>query len=313
MLLPKPLLSPLLPLLPLLTSLPTLAQQTRCQWSTLRSATDQVLESLTAGITGTTAAGGILLASPSLIYTQNSVALSIASPDSVLSAPLDVAFAHSIVDQDGCAGFVRIVVLPSSDGEGGGKGVLVIGAQIFYNYTFNQGTTVRQIDLVFAREGDWQMPEGLNATALLGHVAGEDWGALSRARQDSRAVLEGVAGTYLDFVGGTVNSDGNGTGTDSEAAVAVPWGRPCSRLEGSVYTAVGDAESCEKGLSPMGGTAQGITGRQFVVDESIGAVSVLARDGKLGGAPGVFEFRVVEGKLRYVHQFAATGLARMDD
>jgi hypothetical protein len=196
---------------------------------------------------------------------------------------------------------------------------MVIGAQIFYNHTFNQGTTVRQIDLVFVREGDWQMPVGLNTTALLGHIQSEDWGALSRARQDSRAVLEGVAGAYLDFVGGIVDgvgsSGGNetGSGAGSETSVVVPWGRPCSRLEGSVYTTIGDAESCEKGLSPVGGTLQEIAERQFVVDESIGAVSVLARDGRLGGAPSVFELRVVEGKLRYVHQFAATGPARTDN
>jgi hypothetical protein len=78
-------------------------------------------------------------------------------------------------------------------------------------------------------------------------------------------------------------------------------------LEGSVYTAVGEAESCEIGLEADGGGegGKGITERQFVVDESVGSVSVLARDGRLGDAPTVFEFRVVKGALRYVHQFTA--------
>jgi hypothetical protein len=151
--------------------------------------------------------------------------------------------------------------------------------------------------MVVAGEGDWNMPVGLDGEVLARLIEGEDWGALSRASQDGRGVLEGVAGSYLDLLGGNAN------GTEG---VEVAWGRPCARLEGSVYTAVAEAESCDIGLdADGGGEGKGITERQFVVDESVGSVSVLARDGKLGDAPTVFEFRVVKGALRYVHQFTA--------
>lgn len=241
-------------------------------------------------------------------------------------------YRHSVVDQDACAGFVKLVVTTTttppvvgSEGEGGGDGaaqggdanrrvvsqrheggeeqreVYVVGAQIHFNYTFNAGTTVRKVDLVFAGAGDWQMASGsaeseelgLDATALVGHLESEDWSALSGSRQGNRTVLEGVAGAYLDFLGG----GGGGCGSEEGEGI---WGRPCSRLDGGVYTAVGEAESC--GLAREGA----ITERRFVVDPSVGAVSVLATDGSLGGAPSVFEFRVVDGKLMHVHQFAAT-------
>lgn len=323
------LLSILLPLLPFQAQ----AQQTRCQWATLRSATDLVIESLAAG---TTPGVPTIFSAPSLLYTQNLNTIPIASPASLLSAPLEVLHTHSLVDQDACAGFIKLVVVANNsdsnsnsnsntqeaaerDGE-----TYLLAAQIHFNYTFNTGTTVRQMDLVFAGAGDWQMMpaapatptptptlaaaaaaaafaaasgEGLNATALAALLEREDWGALSRAVQDSRDVLEGVAGGYLDFL----ESAGNGT---LEGEQEVAWGRPCARLEAAVYTAVAEGESCVGGLMPR--REGGIVERKFVVDESVGAVSVLAKDEGMGGAPSVFELRVVEGKLRYVHQFAAT-------
>ena len=105
----------------------------------------------------------------------------------------------------------------------------------------------------------------------------------------------GVAGGYLDFLDGT-----------SAGAAGVEWGRPCARLDGGVYVDVRPEDSCVVGVDVARG-GESVAERGLVVDESIGAVIVLARNGRLGGAPSVFELRVVDGKLRYVQEFAATG------
>ncbi|KAH6627384.1 hypothetical protein F5144DRAFT_603659 [Chaetomium tenue] len=338
-------------LLPLaLTLLPPSvhAQQQRCQWATLRSATDSVLEALAAGLSSTTTTP-VVFSSPELVYTLNGTPLPFPLPASadpahtdttttttnntitttLFTVPLTLSVTHSIIDQDRCAAFIKAVAYPTTPTpttttttnttnpnphphphpkNKRTERILLLGAQIHYTYTPNQGAIVRQLNTITATEGDWKMPVGLDGAVLEGLVGGEEWRALGRGEQDGRGVLEGVAGGYLGVLGGEGNG-GEGSG-DGNGTVVV-WGRPCARLEGSVYTAVGEGESCEVGLEVGGGGEEGvgITERQFVVDESVGSVSVLARDGRLGGAPTVFEFRVVKGALRYVHQFAATASA----
>ena len=83
----------------------------------------------------------------------------------------------------------------------------------------------------------------------------------------------------------------------------MPWGFPCVRVEGGMYTGKGtDADSCEAGV-PAG---VNIANRRFVVDEVIGSVVVYCTFGAGGpnggsGAPDTHLFRVENGKLRYVH------------
>src|SRR6478609_4645656 len=83
----------------------------------------------------------------------------------------------------------------------------------------------------------------------------------------------------------------------------VPWGFPCVRIEGGMYTGKGrNDDSCEAGV-PAG---VNIANRRFVVDEVNGAVVALCTFGAGGpnggsGAPDSHLFRVESGKLRYVH------------
>ena len=107
----------------------------------------------------------------------------------------------------------------------------------------------------------------------------------------------------MDFLGGTTNAS---AAAASDSAGGVEWGRPCARLDWGVYVDVRPEESCVVGVDVACGGGS-VTERRLVVDESIGAVIVLARNGRLGGAPSVFELRVVDGNLRYVQEFAATG------
>ncbi|KXX82520.1 hypothetical protein MMYC01_201230 [Madurella mycetomatis] len=263
------------------------SQAVRCQWASLRSATDVFIESQAAG-----ASSDPIFSSLDLQYTQNGKPLTINSSESLLSTPFTVQHSHTLIDQDTCASFTKLILVHSENAEER----LLLGAQIHFNMSTTDArlTRVHRLDVVYVGEGDWKME---NFTAAAAHVEGEDWGALSRGAQDTRETLEAVAEAYLDLLGGIVG--------DAAGAAVVPWGRPCARLEGSVYTA--GEESCVEGLSlPLEGGAEGITERKYVMDASVGSVSVVARDGSLGGAPTVLELRVLQGELRYVHQFTAT-------
>ena len=80
----------------------------------------------------------------------------------------------------------------------------------------------------------------------------------------------------------------------------VPWGVPCDRMEGSSYTGKGTStDSCNVGI-PAGKEAPNID-RRYVIDESIGSVSVLCVFQTMANAPDSHEFRLESGKLRYVH------------
>lgn len=77
-------------------------------------------------------------------------------------------------------------------------------------------------------------------------------------------------------------------------SIPVPWGIPCSRLEGGMVTAESD---CTVGI-PDSKNLTLTTGRRYVVDESVGVVAVVSDFGALG--PDVHEFRVEGGRIRRI-------------
>ena len=103
--------------------------------------------------------------------------------------------------------------------------------------------------------------------------------------RSSRGALVAAANAYLDaFL--------------EKKLDLVPWGFPCERTEGGMYTGKGSpSDSCEVGVP--GGV--NIVNRRFVVDEVQGTVTVYCTFGAGSGAPDSHMFRVENGKLRYVH------------
>ena len=321
-------LLPLFQALLLLTTLPLAHSQQRCQWATLRAATDALLDDLTTP--PSTPLTSNPLYSPNLTYTHNGALLpNIHSPPSIFaSAPLTLLTTHTILDQDRCAAFGKFIATfnsTSSSQEGGKEKEervvsRLVGLQAHYSYdpTRSIPTLVEKIDVVSVGKGDGLIQDEVDSEQFEGYVNNEGWRSLSEDEQDGWEGLEGVAGGWLDWLGGgntsnTTSGGGNDNGSEkggeSEDEIEKRlWGRPCSRLDGGVYTAAAkEGESCVQGAKVQGeGEGKGITERKFLVDDSVGAVSVLARDGSLGGAPCVFEFRIVRGKLKYVHRFAAT-------
>jgi hypothetical protein len=86
----------------------------------------------------------------------------------------------------------------------------------------------------------------------------------------------------------------------SDHFVEVPWGRPCARLEGGLYTNLAhdpDA-TCQAGIPP--GVLY-IINRDYVVDTDAGVINVFCRFGSSTGMPDSHTFRLVNGKLALVH------------
>ena len=111
----------------------------------------------------------------------------------------------------------------------------------------------------------------------------ENWDDLPEGEQPTREQLIAAADAYLDLF--------------SDKSVEVPWGEPCARLEGGVYTAKAKNEgTCDVGVPDGIAMAE----RQYIVDPVKGAINVFL---KMGGneRPDSHTFRLEGGKLRYIH------------
>ena len=86
----------------------------------------------------------------------------------------------------------------------------------------------------------------------------------------------------------------------------MPWGTPCARLEGGLYTSkaapgsLNPDDSCNVGV-PSGVP---IVDRTYVIDADLGAVAVLSHFGT-NQVPDFHTFRVEKGKIKYVHTITA--------
>jgi len=138
--------------------------------------------------------------------------------------------------------------------------------------------------LVTDRANGWLF----NPANTLKYSKAETWTEIPPAERDSRETIIAAANAYLDYF--------------NDKSVTVPWGSPCERLEGGLYTGKGapgvsaPEDTCNVGV-PSGVQ---LTDRQYVVDEALGAVTVLLSFGK-DRLPDAHTFRVEKGKIRYVH------------
>ncbi|KAK1763010.1 hypothetical protein QBC33DRAFT_500132 [Phialemonium atrogriseum] len=238
-----------------------------CTRAALQESADRYLESQSTGELQS------IFAADTVVYEENNKVTDIKT--SILKQPLKIDHNHTILDTTACAAYLELIITDARNPH-------VIGTQIRHNTTADGSSlAVTKIDSIVSTTGDWQF----NATKSLSYILQEDWSA--PAAPDSRATLQAAADAYLDLWG---NSD-----------APVPWGTPCERMEGSSYTGSGSAtDSCNVGI-PTGADVLPVTGRRYVVDEEMGAVNVLCTMSVMGNAPDSHEFRLVGGKLRYVH------------
>ncbi|KAF2281066.1 uncharacterized protein EI97DRAFT_472260 [Westerdykella ornata] len=245
-----------------------------CTRDLLRNVTKDLLTAYTSGTPSFPSLG------TSVTYTENRKTLSITK--GILSQPLKIDYNRTQHDVPQCAAFAEVIVTNPSK-------PYVIHTQVRLD---NSTYKVAQIDSIVTTKGDWLF----NVTGTYYWASREKWDEIPAAKRDSRAVIQAAGDAYCDVF--------------NDKSVKVPWGQPCARLEGGMYTGKGAAnDRCDVGV-PNGVK---LVNRQYVVDEEYGTVDIImdfaGTPGKVGaaGLPDSHEFRVEGGKLRYVHTLSSCG------
>jgi hypothetical protein len=246
-------------------SLTATAAKAECTRASLQAAVDRYLDALKKG-----SPSDMPLASQAK-YTEN--AKEIAIGQGIWRTALDVDFHRSLLDVDACETFTEVIHTNRRNPYVLGTRLKVIEGKI------------SEIVTIATTNGDWLF----NADNYLKYSQKEDWNVIPAAQRSDRQTLIHAASAYFD-----VFSDGSSK---------VPWGIPCARLEGGIYTAKTFDDpnaSCNVGISPD--PKVHLTNRHYVVDPDIGAVvGFVSFGGEKGSVPDSHLFRVQNGKLRYIH------------
>ena len=246
---------------------PTLGfAQVSCSREGLQNAVDLYIDAQTAGDRS-----GLPLP-PGVGYMENVAPADINT--GLINMPMEIDHHRSLLDTDNCQTFTEVIVTDEDNPH-------VLGTRMRINHD-----KIAEIEILWTTTGYWLF----NADTYLQHSSEEDWGTIPIDKRDTRGTLVAAANAYLDaFLEGDID--------------LVPWGFPCVRTEGGMYTGTGsDDDTCSVGV-PSG---VNIANRRFVVDETIGSVVVFCTFGAGNanggsGAPDTHLFRVENGKLRYVH------------
>ncbi|HME99227.1 MAG TPA: hypothetical protein VKK06_05080 [Terriglobia bacterium] len=240
--------------------------QISCSREGLQRAVDLYIAAQTKGdTTGMPLAMG-------LGYMENAAPADI--NNGLIKTPMKIDHHRSLLDRDTCQTFTEVIVTNKEK-------PYVLGTRLRLNHD-----KIAEIEILWTTTGYWLF----NADAYLKYSSTENWSTIPDDKRDTRGTLVSAANAYLDaFL--------------EQKKELVPWGYPCNRTEGGAHTGNGSpADSCDVGV-PSG---VNIANRRFVVDETIGSVVVFCTFGAGNatggsGAPDTHLFRVVNGKLRYVH------------
>jgi len=185
---------------------------------------------------------------------------------------LNIAFSRSFYDATRCKTFSEVIVTQ-------GEKPYVIGTRLYVD-----DGKITRIDSIVTTKGDWLF----NANNTLKYAKAENWNITPAQRTKGEDMING-GNAYLDLF--------------ADKHREAPWGQPCARLEGGMYTNAksGNLEdpssSCKVGI-PNG--VLYIVNRDYVVDEEQGTVNIFCRFGN-GGMPDSHTFHYVSGKFRWVH------------
>lgn len=190
-----------------------------------------------------------------------------ASLGSFLYPARDVNWHMALLDETTCQVFVEAVMKDAENP--------IVTATQFGRGFFGVGP----FDNIVTDEGDWLF----DAEATYEYARREDWGLIPEGERATREELIAAADAYLDLF--------------NDPTVEVPWGEPCARLEGGIYSGRGEpTDTCNVGV-PAGVE---LVNRRYVVDVARGAVNVFLEFGA-NRRPDSHTFRVENGALRYVH------------
>lgn len=195
----------------------------------------------------------------------------IAKDKGLWNTALPIALHRSIYDVVRGKTFTEVIIT-----EGGHP--YVLGTRL----TVDKGK-ITEIDSLVSDKKDWLF----NAEDYLKYSKAEDWPVLKLDERVSRQDLIDAGNQYFDFV-------------FMDQWIKPPWGYPCARLEGGMYTNPNNEhdgkDTCQI-PAPLGELP--ITDRTFVVDEEMGTVNIFCRFG--GGMPDSHTFRLVNGRYRWIH------------
>jgi len=192
------------------------------------------------------------------------------------NTPVPIAFYRSLLDVDSCRTFTEVIVTEGSQ-------QYVLGTRLKV-----EDGKISEIDSMITKKGDWLF----NADNYLKYSKAEDWRALNANERIDRQALINAGNAYFDHF--------------SDKSIPVPFGTPCTRLEGGMYTARNFDDpkaTCDIGF-PVDKLP--IVNRSYVVDVDMGTVNIFCRFGNPPGVPDSHTFRLVNGKLRYVHTLSAS-------
>jgi hypothetical protein len=197
----------------------------------------------------------------------------------VIASPQKVDWDRSFYDTVACQVYVESIITDP-------KHPYVLATMI--RGTGSPGSppgTVSGFDVIVTDQGDWFF----DASKTLYYAQREDWDEIPEAERNTREELKAAADAYLDLF--------------KDKSVQVPWGTPCARLEGSVYTGKGQpTDDCNVGVPENIDMAE----RRYVIDPVVGAVAVFLKMGP-SQRPDAHVFRVESGKIRYIHTITNCG------
>ena len=210
-------------------------------------------------------------------YAENDQAMAIGK--GVLAAALKVDFTRSFLDTTQCATFTEVVAATDPH-------PYVIHTRM----EVTRGGKVSKMESVVTDAGDWMF----GAAEHLAVTRSQNWDEIPKDKRDTRAVIQAAADAYLDNWG--------------NPELPVPHGTPCARLEGRIDTGSRNPQgnTCDMGAFPQ---KLKVGHRRYVIDETIGAVSIFHNfpwlDAGLPvdpGTPASQMFRIEGGKTRYIHE-----------
>jgi hypothetical protein len=194
----------------------------------------------------------------------------------IINKPLKIDFHRTIYDEATCQTYTEVIVTNKEEPYVIGTRLRVVTGKI------------SELEIIWTTTGYWLF----DADNYMKYSPAEKWDEIAADKRDTRETLLYAANSYLDaFV-------------DANLEI-VPWGYPCVRVEGGMYTAP-QGETPESGCEVGVPSGVNIVNRRFVVDEMLGSVAVFCTfgagtPGGGSGAPDLHQFRVENGKLRYVH------------
>jgi len=199
--------------------------------------------------------------------------LELGSMSAFFDKPRKVDWHRAVLDTSACKVFVEAVILDPEH-------PMVLASRLTNGFF-----GVSPIEVVISEEGDWVF----DPQATYNYARREDWGPIPEGERMSRDALVAVADAYLDRF--------------SDKSVTVPFGIPCNRLEGGIYTGRGQPDdSCDIDFPEGVAMAE----RNYLVDPDLGVVNVFLRMGE-NRRPDSHTFRIEQGKIRYVHTVTNCG------